>query len=340
MKRYAYFDNAKLILIFLVVFGHMIQPFISDAKWIHTLYTWMYTYHMPAFIFLAGFFAKGSGNLQYISKLAKKLIIPYIVFQLIYTSYYFVIGKADWFTDSVFYPHWSLWFLFSLFCWHIMLILYKKLPAVAGIAIAVTIGILVGFSDNVGHTFSLSRTFVFFPYFLFGYWMTKDHVMLLKQKSVKVFSLVFLAAVAITIYYLPDINSGWLLASKSYSTLGMESYGGFARLLVYLTSTLMAASILAWIPQKQMSITVLGTRTLYVYLLHGFFIQFFRQYDFFHVTNIFHLLGLAILSAAIVLLLSNKVMLTLSQPLIEGNTKNLRSWFHQRKDMKDQNMSA
>ena len=51
MGRNAYFDNAKLILIFLVVFGHMIQPFIDDSNAIHSLYTWMYTYHMPAFIF-------------------------------------------------------------------------------------------------------------------------------------------------------------------------------------------------------------------------------------------------------------------------------------------------
>ena len=31
MERHAYFDNAKLLLIFLVVFGHMIQPFVSQS---------------------------------------------------------------------------------------------------------------------------------------------------------------------------------------------------------------------------------------------------------------------------------------------------------------------
>src|SRR5699024_4083736 len=96
MKRYAYFDNAKLILIFLVVFGHMIQPFIDASHEINTLYLWIYTFHMPAFIFLAGFFAKGSGNKEYIVNLAKKLLIPYIIFQLLYTGYYFFIGKENW----------------------------------------------------------------------------------------------------------------------------------------------------------------------------------------------------------------------------------------------------
>lgn len=76
MKRDAFFDNAKLLLIFFVVFGHMIQPFIGESNAIHTLYMWVYTFSMPAFIFLAGFFAKGSGNMAYILQLTKKLLFP------------------------------------------------------------------------------------------------------------------------------------------------------------------------------------------------------------------------------------------------------------------------
>src|SRR5699024_53133 len=99
LERNAYFDNAKVILIFLVVFGHLIQPFISASSELNTLYLWIYTFHMPAFIFLAGFFAKGSGNKEYIINLAKKLLIPYIFFQLLYTGYYFFIGKENWQTE-------------------------------------------------------------------------------------------------------------------------------------------------------------------------------------------------------------------------------------------------
>lgn len=128
MERNAFFDNAKVILIFLVVFGHMIQPFVGDSKSTEAIYIWIYTFHMPAFILLAGFFAKGSGNKKYIWNLMKKLIIPYLIFQTLYTIYYFLIGKADWQT-GVFYPQWSLWFLFSLFSWHILLVLFKKIPA-------------------------------------------------------------------------------------------------------------------------------------------------------------------------------------------------------------------
>ncbi len=340
MKRDAYFDNAKLILIFLVVFGHLIQPFIDKSTGIHTLYTWMYTFHMPAFIFLAGFFAKGAGNFNYIFKLARKLIIPYIIFQVIYTIFYMWLGKDGWFTDTIFYPHWSLWFLFSLFCWHVLLVFYKKLPAITGIAIAVAVGILIGFFDQVGHTFSLSRTFVFFPYFLIGYWVTKEQVMLLKRRSVKIGALLVLSTFAIVIYYLPDINSGWLLASKSYGVLGLEGMGAFARLAVYTSSALMAVSVLAWMPQKRLAFTNLGTRTLYVYLLHGFFIQYFRATHFFEVNQLMDLIGLAVVSAVIIYILASNITITLTQPLIEVSVMRLKTWRQQRNGVHDRDVSA
>src|SRR5690625_4048331 len=249
MERDAYFDNAKLVLIFLVVFGHMIQPFIDGSQSVNTFYKWVYTFHMPAFIFLAGFFAKGSGNLNYIARLAKKLLVPYFIFQLIYTGYYFFIGKPDWQTD-IFYPHWSLWFLFSLFSWHILLIFFKRIPPWLGITIAVQLGILVGYFSDVGHTFSLSRTIVFFPFFLIGFWLTKEQLMYIKHRLAKIVALIVMVGIAVAIYFAPDFNSGWLLASKSYDDLGLPTHGAIARTFVYLTSTLMAASVLAWIPQK------------------------------------------------------------------------------------------
>jgi len=323
MDRNPYFDNAKVVLIFLVVFGHMIQPFIGDSHGMNTLYMWMYTFSMPAFIFLAGFFAKGSGTKEYVLNLAKKLLLPYVIFQLLYTGYYFYIGKTDWLA-SIFYPHWSLWFLFSLFCWHILLYWFKKMPALLGIAISIQIGLFIGYIGDIGHTFSLSRTFVFFPFFLTGYWVTKDHMMFIKRRSVKAIALLTMVIVAIAIYYVPEINSGWLLASKSYVDLGMPEYGGFARLLVYITSTMMAISVLAWVPAKKLRITKLGSRTLYVYLLHGFFIQFFREADLFEVTGVFDLIGLGAVSAAIVVILSSKPILGIWQPLVEGKASIIR----------------
>ncbi|PAV31426.1 hypothetical protein CIL05_01870 [Virgibacillus profundi] len=329
MKRNAFLDNAKVLLIFLVVFGHMIQPFVDGSQGMNTLYMWIYTFHMPAFILLSGFFAKGSGNKDYIIKLAKKLLFPYLIFQLLYTGYYFFIGKEGWQT-GMFYPHWSLWFLFSLFSWHILLFWFKKIPAALSVMIAVLIGVIVGYFGEIGHAFSLSRTFVFFPFFLIGYWITEKQIMWVKHRAAKAASLVVMALVAAAIYYAPEFNSGWLLASKSYGDLGMAEFGGIARLAVYITAAVMTASILAWVPANQLKVSKLGTRTLYVYLLHGFFIQYFRQAGLFEVNNLVDLIGLAAISGLIVLVLSSKPVLGIWQPMIEGKNSIIKNAVKQR----------
>ncbi|MEN2767235.1 acyltransferase family protein [Ornithinibacillus xuwenensis] len=323
MERNAFFDNAKLLLILLVVFGHVIQPFIAGSLEMHALYTWIYTFHMPAFIFLAGFFAKGFGDSGYFIKLAKKLLLPYFIFQLTYSSYYYFIGKSNWLTD-IFYPHWSLWFLISLFSWHLLLYWFKKIPPIISLSVAVALGILVGYLAGVGHYFSLSRTFVFFPFFLLGFWLKEKHLMYLKRKGIQVIAGLILTATALAIYFAPEINTGWLLASKSYYDLGMQEFGGIARLLVYVTSTLMAASVLAWVPTKRYSFTHLGERTLYVYLLHGFIIQYFRAYELFHVTTIMDVIGLVGISVLTVWALSSTPVLTVSQPFVEGKLTHMK----------------
>lgn len=334
MERNAFFDNAKFILIFLVVFGHMIQPFTINSVYIENIYTWVYTFHMPIFIFLAGFFAKGSGNISYITRLAKKLVIPYIIFQVLYTGYYFLIGKQGWLTEHLFYPHWSLWFLISLFCWHMLLIIYKKMKPAYAIPIAIGIGLVIGYFDQVGHLFSISRTFVFFPYFLIGYFVTEKQVLRVKTVQWKAISLFILVAAFIIISIAPTLPVGWLLQSKPYQLLGVNLSGGFIRLGVYTISFMMGASILAWIPQKRLAFTKLGERTLYVYLLHGFIVQMFREYELLQVTSVFDFVIVLMISLAIVLVLSTRPVMAIWQPLVECSTSIWNKMGNQRRGRK------
>ncbi len=51
------------------------------------LYKFIYTFHMPAFILVSGYFAKNFKRKGYVKKLAVKLIIPYLIFQGIYSVF-------------------------------------------------------------------------------------------------------------------------------------------------------------------------------------------------------------------------------------------------------------
>ncbi|AKG03684.1 hypothetical protein AAV35_002030 [Salimicrobium jeotgali] len=317
MERDAFFDNAKLFLIVLVVFGHAIQPMTNDSVFVYNLYTFIYIFHMPAFILLAGFFAKGSRDKKYILQMVKKLLLPYFLFQAVYSGYYYALGDEGWY-NGFFHPHWSLWFLISLFCWHILLIGFKKLPPLLGILISLELGLVIGYFSDIGHTYSLSRTFVFFPFFLAGYWLTTRQVKVWQITSVRAGSLVTMGVIGTLIVLFPEFSSDWLLGSKSYATLGSPESGGWVRLGVYVLAAAMTVSVLAWVPSRHFSFTKLGQRTLYVYLLHGFVIQFFRETEFFTYTHWLDVFGVFFVSLGIVYLFSSTFMMKAASPLIEA----------------------
>lgn len=325
MQREAYFDHAKILFIFLVVFGHMIQPLKQDIVLVDNLYQWIYLFHMPAFVMISGFFAKGSGDKGYIMKLAKRLIVPYLIFQAFYTIYYRFIGKSNW-ESSFFDPHWGLWFLLSLFSWHLLLIAFKKLPPLYGVLIAFTLGIGIGYISGIGEAFSLSRTIVFFPFFLLGYWATKDRLMQLKNVRFKLASLAVLLVIFAVISFTPTMSAYWLFGSTPYQALDYPITGGLIRVGLYALAVIMTFSILAWVPRQEMRFTYMGQYTLYVYLLHGTVIQYIRQADLLKLNNNFDVIGLAVISILLVGFLSSKWIVMFTQPAIELKNSEWKKW--------------
>ncbi|MEH6946530.1 acyltransferase, partial [Bacillus sp. JJ634] len=84
-------------------------------------------------------------------------------------------------------------------------------------------------------------------------------------------------------------------------------------------------SIMGFIPRKQYFFTNLGKNTLYIYLLHGFFIKIFRESQ---IQNYFenpeHFILLAGISLLLTLLLSDQVTISFTQPLIELKLSQLK----------------
>ncbi|MGM9923254.1 MAG: acyltransferase family protein [Bacillus sp. (in: firmicutes)] len=321
-QRSFFFDNAKFILIFFVVFGHLLRSFINDSEVILAIYKTIYAFHMPAFVLISGFFAKGIFNKAYIIQLAKKLILPYFIFQGAYSLYYYYLDAEPAIILDPFEPHWSLWFLVSLFFWNIMIVIFVKQKKVIGMAIAISVGLLVGYLDEISNFLSLSRTFVFFPMFLLGYYLDLSQLNKLFSFKVRIGALFIFTIVFIGFYLYPDFNHEWLLGSKPYSELiSLPLTAMFTRLGYYILSFIVIISFLSLVPRGQYFFTVLGRRTLYVYLLHGFFIQFFRQYhlaDYFtDMENYLLLVGIALL---LTFTLSSQFVCSLAQPFIELGT--------------------
>ena len=63
-----FFDNARAILILLVVFGHMLQPYTSGDKYLSALYLVIYSFHMPTFLFYIWLFRENIDKPYYLEK--------------------------------------------------------------------------------------------------------------------------------------------------------------------------------------------------------------------------------------------------------------------------------
>ncbi|HWO74914.1 MAG TPA: acyltransferase family protein [Bacillus sp. (in: firmicutes)] len=319
MTRHAFFDNAKFILIFLVVFGHLIQSYIEDFYMVSILYKVIYTFHMPAFILISGFFAKGFKEPGYIKKLSMKLLLPYFIFQLLYSVYYyFLLDRSTLVTDP-FNPQWSLWFLISLFFWNLMLFLYTKWKPLVALTIACGVALLVGYVDWIGNYLSLSRTFVFFPFFLLGYYMDKRHFEKCWSWKPRIAALMIMITVTAFFIIFPDLNEKWLLGSKAYVELGAFGLEGMLnRLFLFGISLIMCYSFFSFVPTGKTFFTNLGRNTLYVYLLHGFFVRTFRVSEIKdEVQTVENLVWIILISIFLTWFLSTKIVTAIFQPFIE-----------------------
>ena len=160
--RDARYCNLKLLLIFLVIYGHLIEPGIYQSKVLMTQYKWIYLFHMPLFTFLSGLFLndrKACGR-QFI-----KMLSLYIVLQIL--AVILGNGKVKPLT-----PYWHLWYLLSYSVWTALGWLWFHFRGNKGkfalLALTFLVGCLAGLHPDIGREFSLSRTLVFLPFFWMG----------------------------------------------------------------------------------------------------------------------------------------------------------------------------
>jgi fucose 4-O-acetylase-like acetyltransferase len=307
--RNAYFDNAKFILIFLVVFGHTISPYRTSNDQVLSLYHFIFIFHMPVFILLSGYFSKNYQKKGYYKKIVTKVLIPYLIFQTVYTFYYNTIYEHQTFTLQYFIPRWAMWFLLSLMFWKLMLPFFARWPMWLGMGISLGLGLGIGYMDLEGFekVLSISRMLVFFPFFLLGYYLSQKDNPFKKLCSMK--GRILAAAVLI----LTLMSSYYFLQDTKYTDMlyGTNTYANHGEFLIragqYAVSILVSFAFMALIPAKPLLFTNIGQRSLYVYLLHGFILKWFFTTDYaksLHTSWDFILL--AIIAAVVTLLTGSK----------------------------------
>jgi len=272
IKRNPKLDNAKYLLIVIVVFGHLIELLINKNTLLKAIYLSIYSFHMPLFILIAGMLTKIIYSEKQINKTISGILIPFILFTILYEILnLFIYGNLSNYTLN-FQPYWILWFLFSLFIYKILLpiIIKFKFP----VLLSIITSLLAGYINSIGYSFGISRTLYFFPFFIIGY-IYLDSLLLKLNKIPKKYYIIIIFLNIIFFYYMRDMPHQWLYGSYSYGRLDMkEWFSWLIRLSFYIISFITSISVLMIIPDKELFFTKFGINSLYVYLWHGFFIKF------------------------------------------------------------------
>lgn len=116
-ERDPYWDSLKFILIFIVVYGHMIETCVEISSFNQDTYNFIYIFHIPLFVFISGQFSRMKGN--WIESLFHRTPIWITIVMMIslWLFVYFLINKdiqsviifGSYCDNSPIIPYYYLW---------------------------------------------------------------------------------------------------------------------------------------------------------------------------------------------------------------------------------------
>lgn len=293
MKRDSYLDGLKFLLIFLVILGH-----IKFNAYGIPLTQLIYSFHMPMFVMLSGYFTTAKDWPVFLRWCVKTVGIFVIFCTLhILIGYYFFDRPIS--PHSYIYPPLALWYLMSLLFWRVAVQLCAaiRLPMDWRMLLLSILLIAPASLIPIGQTFSFQRTFAFLPFFLSGHLMRTGGLFNFTLRQERLPSAIL--AVALVVCF----AAAWFLPLYQ----PREPVQGGQELLVRYLQTAIAFVIclclLQLAPRPFVSkFAHLGEYTLYFYLYHTLFIRIQEKVlsDLGITLSLFHALVIAVFYVALI----------------------------------------
>lgn len=288
-KRIAYWDNLKALLIFLVVVGHFLIAVKTKGQFLHTLFVYIYSFHMPAFVLASGYFAK-----SYIKKGAPQIgkllgfLVLFVIFKVaLWLEHIALTGEVD--KLDFIYTSNAPWYLFALFVWYLLLPVFVKLGRNKAIVGTILFSILMPINDGLGYSFSSTRIVVFLSFFVIGYYLDYELVLKLKTKLLKILSVIYLIALAVFVYFKADLFEDFgpiLYASHSYSEVEFSLWITLiAKVIWFALAILSVFAILILCPQKKFFFTYIGAGTISIYIIHLLIRDYLSEIKWYKICN-------------------------------------------------------
>ena len=309
-ERSAYWDNVKFLLISLVVLGHCLWAFRSRPG-VSLIVGSIYLFHMPAFVFVSGFFSKSDN-----SRSAKSLLRLWFAFFLL-TAVYWLLAFKRGTPPKLTVPYYSAWYLLALIVWRFVTPWVTKIKY--SILYFSALAILAGFWIKITNEFALSRIICFYPFFLAGYYLSFEKAAKLTSAPVVLkivcggAALAVAAALAYWTQSVFKVSSGDLLC-RHYAPNGLS--GPAIRILIFTVASFCIIGVLALTCKTRLPlITTIGKNSLAVYLIHRPIVSFLNRY--FDSTPTLRLIAASVIVTVILLIVlgSNPVSNILNRTL-------------------------
>ena len=284
-RRNLRIDNAKGILITLVVIGHFLLPFAYRTRLTANLFYAIYSFHMPAFVFVSGML---SGNMfrrgrfrwdRVLTSLWVYLVFEVLVFFTEVPAYQMDLKWPDFLHETG-----APWYVLALTFWYIPIrVLYpfrRRRAAIPVLALISVLCVAGGYLKGIGELLALDRVISFAPFFYAGYFLGVEGLERMFRRRPPLLMLAVFAGIALYIFFL--FGSYDIVRQYAYTVYGAwyeyyqtELYYPFIqknmwilRFVWYLAAGCMTISFLYCVPTRRGFFTVTGQRTLQIYILH------------------------------------------------------------------------
>ncbi|XXJ21334.1 acyltransferase family protein [Desulfovibrio caledoniensis] len=258
-------DNAKGLLIILVVMGHLVWPVPSGDRAADALYFFVYFFHMPMFALVSGYLSRAETGMPALEKNARLLLAPYVVFFALHALVLRLMGEAPYpFLQGLY----GLWYLLSLFVWRMVLPYVRRVPL--ALSASIVLALAAGFVPFLGLDLSLSRTVVLLPFFLAGHRLRETGRPPTETVG-RAAGAALVAAGLLLAWWLSGYNfQPMLYGNAPYAALGPGVGVGLSARAVQLAVAFgLGLGALALVPSGENPLTRVGRHSLHVYLLHS-----------------------------------------------------------------------
>ena len=278
LKRNETLDAIKYILICLVVVGHFIEPTKYTNEITQYIYCLIYSFHMPLFVMISGYFYKQREVKEELQKCIPMLeicILSHIGFCLIQNH-----GNISLF-NLVYFGVDPTWYLLSLIYWRMGTgLLLKRFSAKQILFFSITLDFVAFLCMIYGGILSIGRTIHLYPFFMLGYCM-KNNLSFITQKYKKTFillglvSLGFILSTTSVLQFQIEFQRASLFELKQFTDIVTYKIIVY-RYMLLACSLFISALVLIIVEKKSViqRLSAFGQNTLFIYYTQTFMYAF------------------------------------------------------------------